>query len=138
MSIAGGVSWEEPVSTLKEISGWWRLGSKLPRACQGTTGICTSQGCVLLSRIALPIKFVTADSKTCRTTCIYLNKSIWFYKSLPGTHAGTHTHTLWFKMVLDNSDEFLFSLLLCFVKAHGQKRRACRNTKPKPTVELQQ
>jgi len=23
MSIAGGVSWEEPVSTLKEISGWW-------------------------------------------------------------------------------------------------------------------
>lgn len=23
MSIAGGVSWEEPISTLKEISGWW-------------------------------------------------------------------------------------------------------------------
>ena len=68
MSIAGGVSWEEPVSTLKEISGWWRLGSKLPRpACQGTTGIFTSQGCVLLSQIALPIKFVTADSRTCRS-----------------------------------------------------------------------
>ena len=27
MSIAGGVSWEEPISTLKEISGWWILGS---------------------------------------------------------------------------------------------------------------
>lgn len=97
------------------------------------------QGCVLLSRIALPIKFVTADSRICHSAHVYIRISPYGHMVLQkparntcgNTHTHTHTHCglRWFWTILI---DLCFSLFLCFVKAHGQKRSACRNTKPIP------